>query len=157
MSEQYDAWPWVTQDWSSANTHSYVKLASDTRIEQFEARMVEFAKTLPIPSDDGKINPLYTFSFLNAGDIHLYSKALRAYKLGGDITTVNTFALIAVLILIMASINFTNLTSAQAIKRTREVRYPQNTWCKPQANHAAIFIRECPDQPVGACYQHDNG
>ena len=121
VPDRYEAWPWVTQDWSSANTHSYVKLMEKTDIDTFRTRLDEFAMTLPIPTGPGMSKPLYTFSLLNAADIHLYSEALRPFKLGGDITTVNTFAMIAILILLMASINFTNLASAQAIKRSREV------------------------------------
>lgn len=121
VPEQYEAWPWVTQDWRSANTHSYVKLAANTKIEEFKTRLMEFAGTLPIPTGEGMSAPLFSFSLINAADIHLYSEALRPFKLGGDITTVNTFSLIAILILVMASINFTNLASAQAIKRSREV------------------------------------
>lgn len=121
VPDRYEAWPWVTEDWRSANTHTYVKLRETTTIDDFSAKLKSFSNTLPIPTGEGMTVPLFSFSLINAADIHLYSEALRPYKLGGDITTVNTFALIAILILIMASINFTNLASAQAIKRSREV------------------------------------
>lgn len=121
VPERYEAWPWVTQDWSSANTHTYVKLNSNTTARNFTAQLREFEETLPIPKAEGNNVALFSFSVINAADIHLYSDALRPYKLGGDITTVNTFSLIAVLIMLMAIINFTNLASAQAIKRSKEV------------------------------------
>lgn len=121
VPDRYEAWPWVTEDWRSANTHTYVKLRETTAIYDFSVKLKSFSNTLPIPTGEGMTVPLFSFSLINAADIHLYSEALRPYKLGGDITTVNTFALIAILILIMASINFTNLASAQAIKRSREV------------------------------------
>lgn len=121
VPDRYEAWPWVIQDWRSANTHTYLKLNPTTPINAFSGRLNQFAGTLPIPITEGSNLPLFSFSLINAADIHLYSDALRPYKLGGDITTLNTFSLIAVLIILMASINFTNLASAQAIKRAREI------------------------------------
>ena len=121
VPDRYEAWPWVTQDWRSANTHTYVKLNPTTTIDVFAAQLSQFTKTLPISITEGNDLPLFSFSLINAANIHLYSDALRPYRLGGDITTLNTFSLIAVLILLMASINFTNLASAQAIKRSREI------------------------------------
>lgn len=121
VPERYEAWPWVTEDWRSANTHTYVKLNSNITIDDFSAQLSEYGQTLPISKAEGNNLPLFSFSVINAADIHLYSEALRPYKLGGDITTVNTFSMIAVLILVMALINFTNLASAQAIKRSKEV------------------------------------
>lgn len=119
---RYVNWPWVTQDWNSLTNHSYIKLKAGSNIDAFSAKFAEYVKTLPIKDSSGTSNiPRFSFSLINVADIHLYSTALRGFKPGGDITTVNTFALIAVLILVMASINFTNLASAQAIKRSKEV------------------------------------
>lgn len=119
---QYVAWPWVTQDWNSLTNHTYIKLSPSSNIDTFAQNFTSFVKTLPITKiGAGNDNPRFRFSLINVADIHLYSGALRGFKEGGDITAVNTFALIALLILIMASINFTNLASAQAIKRSKEV------------------------------------
>ena len=119
---RYVAWPWVTEDWNSLTNHTYVKLSKNTTLENLQTKFADYIRTVPIKANSGTNNiPRFSFSFINAADIHLHSTALRPFKAGGDIMTVNTFSLIAVLILLMASINFTNLASAQAIKRSKEV------------------------------------
>lgn len=119
---RYMAWPWVTQDWNSLTNHTYIKLKSHITIDDFAMKFSQYAKSIPITAIDSSNNePHFSFSFINMADIHLYSTALRPFKPGGDIMAVNSFSLIAILILIMASINFTNLSSAQAIKRSKEV------------------------------------
>jgi len=57
---------------------------------------------------------LYLFPL---NDIHLYSVMGK----GGDITYVYIFSLIAVFILIIACINFMNLSTARAARRSREI------------------------------------
>ena len=54
-------------------------------------------------------------------DIHLGEAQLTAMRPGNDRRTVATFAIVAVLILIMACINFVNLSTARAGQRAREV------------------------------------
>jgi putative ABC transport system permease protein len=52
---------------------------------------------------------------------HLYSYFENGKQSGGEIETVRLFALIAAFILLVACINFMNLSTAQSEKRAREV------------------------------------
>ena len=53
-------------------------------------------------------------------DIHLYNAGIRD-KPRGDIRHLRIFSAIAVLIILIACVNFVNLTTARAVKRAREV------------------------------------
>lgn len=122
VPSRYENWPWVSQDWNSLTNHSYFKLAEGITKKAVDTRLQQFSKTLPIDTIEGSVDtPRITFSTINVADLHLYSTTQTGFKASGDIVSVNTFALIALLILLMASINFTNLASVQAIKRSREV------------------------------------
>ncbi len=61
------------------------------------------------------------FNFINVRDIHLYSDKTGHLKPNGSITTVISFAIAALLILVIASINFMNLSTARALRRAKEV------------------------------------
>ncbi|HWK35451.1 ABC transporter permease [Sphingomonas sp.] len=62
-----------------------------------------------------------TYSFVNARDVHLGEAQGSAMTPGNDRRSITTFAVVAVLILAMACINFTNLATARASQRAREV------------------------------------
>jgi len=53
-------------------------------------------------------------------DIHLYSEISDDFALVGSIKNVYIFSIVALIILIMAGVNYTNLSTAQTIKRTKE-------------------------------------
>lgn len=57
----------------------------------------------------------------NADDIHLTSSRELEFKANGNITHVYLFSIIAVLILVIAIINFMNLATSRSTKRAREV------------------------------------
>jgi putative ABC transport system permease protein len=59
--------------------------------------------------------------FVNVADVHLGEGQVAAMSPGNDRTTILTFAIIALLILAMAMVNFTNLATARASQRAREV------------------------------------
>jgi putative ABC transport system permease protein len=61
------------------------------------------------------------FRLVNVRDIHLGPAQNGAMRPGNDRTTIITFAIIALLILGMAVVNFTNLATARASQRAREV------------------------------------
>jgi putative ABC transport system permease protein len=107
--------------WMSA---TYVKLYQpDDKITVFDG-LNKFA-TERGPSWAGEINSdkenSDKFNFINIRDIHLYSDKLDNLKPGGSFTTVIYFTTAAVLILLIASINFMNLATARALRRAKEV------------------------------------
>ena len=59
--------------------------------------------------------------FVNLRDVHLGVADGGAQRPGNDQRTITTFAIIAILILGMAVVNFTNLATARASQRAREV------------------------------------
>ncbi|HVJ01354.1 MAG TPA: ABC transporter permease, partial [Sphingomonas sp.] len=61
------------------------------------------------------------FGLVNIRDVHLGKAQMYPLTPGNDAGTVTTFAVIALLVLGMASINFTNLATARASQRAREV------------------------------------
>ena len=58
---------------------------------------------------------------VNVADVHLGEAQAAAMAPGNDRTTIITFAIVALLILGMAVVNFTNLATARASQRAREV------------------------------------
>lgn len=89
-----------------------------------------FKKGVSIPEINEKISAVYqkhsgsknTTLFIRPyADQYLYDNYEGAVQSGGRITYVRLFSLIAILILVMASINFINLSTASASKRMKEV------------------------------------
>lgn len=87
-------------------------------------------KGVSIPEINEKISAVYqkhsgsknTTLFIRPyADQYLYDNYEGAVQSGGRITYVRLFSLIAILILVMASINFINLSTASASKRMKEV------------------------------------
>ncbi|WP_020527201.1 ABC transporter permease [Flexithrix dorotheae] len=62
-----------------------------------------------------------TYQLQPVADIHLHSHYLRELKANGNLLMVNALILIASIILILAVINFINLSIAQSLKRLKEV------------------------------------
>ncbi len=61
------------------------------------------------------------FAFVPIADVHLGRAQIGAMTPGNDARTITTFAIVALLILGMACVNFTNLATARAGQRAREV------------------------------------
>lgn len=117
--------PWVTDRWTSMNTYIYVKFKSITDVEVIRPQMKEFIDanvTFHIPGIE-HLTPsdFISFNLQPVPRIHLYSTVQEDMRPGGNITTVYTFTAIALLILLIASINFMNLATARSMERAREV------------------------------------
>ncbi len=107
-------------------THTYMRLAKDTNPSEVAARLPGFLDShLPEYEDESGIifKPHQWNSILmrKVTDIHLYSHTMNELEPNSDIKYVTLFTLIAVFILIIACINFMNLSTARAAKRAKEV------------------------------------
>jgi len=112
--------PWVFDHWFSVNSYLYFKLSDGNSIEQLRPRMVEFLDAVVTGSDNAP-SEFMRFPVTSLPDIYLFGKGLGEMKDGGDINLVIAFSAVAILILIVASINFVNLSTARASQRAKEV------------------------------------
>ncbi len=112
--ERYSAGVEWMQDYGSNFTDTFVELAPRADFKTVDAKV---QKILPYITE----NP-GTYAFLHPmKDWHLRSNFEGGKKVGGQIVYVRLFALIAFIILLIACINFMNLSTARSEKRAKEV------------------------------------
>lgn len=107
-------------NWGSNGGWVYVRLREGASGADINAQMRAF-QNRNIPDDMGAFREELEFALVNARDVHLGKAKRAAMTPANDAKTIATFAIIAMLILGMAAINFTNLATARAGQRAREV------------------------------------
>ncbi len=116
---------WVAEYWTSLNTFLYLKLRKNISPNVVSDRFKNIVATKVPPLKVGEAEfiaaDVMTLSLHNVRDIHLKSEGLGGIKPGGDIIIVYIFSTVAVLILIIACINFMNLSTARSLQRAREI------------------------------------
>ncbi|UFH53060.1 ABC transporter permease [Spirosoma sp. KNUC1025] len=110
---------WDSDGWGSNNNYTFVllkdKINSATANEKIKHVTAEHLKGVVEDVSHRQI-------FLHpATKWHLYSKQENGQLVDGKIGTVHLFSLIAALILLVAAVNFINLTTARSEKRAKEV------------------------------------
>jgi putative ABC transport system permease protein len=101
--------------WNNNSTHNFILLKPHADISTVNARIRNFvAKHLNQPTT-GEIF-LYPVSRL-----HLYGNFVNGIESGGNIEVVKVFLIIAAFILLIACINFMNMSTARSEKRAKEV------------------------------------
>lgn len=87
--------------------------------------MDQFVDThFPVPDFAGpgvKASNIITLNSLNVKELHLNSPGIGEHRNPGEMSTVIIFTAIATLILLIACINFINLSTARATQRAKEV------------------------------------
>jgi putative ABC transport system permease protein len=121
---------WADQEdfmtqWGWQSGWVYVKLRPGADADAINAQMEAFEKrNIPDQVFGGQRTNQGDFSefkLVNIADVHLGEAQEAAMTPGNDRRSIVTFAVIAVLILAMACVNFTNLATARASQRAREV------------------------------------
>jgi putative ABC transport system permease protein len=111
--------------WGEQDGWIYLKLRPGSDVKQMQAEEPAWEKRNIPDEPNGNIHYNHGDSedwhFINLADVHLGKAQFAGMAAGNDGTTIATFAIIAVLILGMAIVNFTNLATARAGQRAREV------------------------------------
>jgi putative ABC transport system permease protein len=117
--------PTFMTQWGWQSGWVYADLKPGTDVTQLEAAMPAWEKrNIPDETNNGvrtNQGDDQDWHFVNVQDIHLGKAQDGAMTPGNDKRTVATFSVIAMLILGMAIVNFTNLATARAGQRAREV------------------------------------
>jgi len=111
--------------WGCQSGWVYLKVRPGTDIRQLQAQEPAWEKRNIPDEPNGAIRYNHgdeeDWHFVNLRDIHLGQAQGGAMTPGNDRRSIATFAIIALLILGMAVVNFTNLATARASQRAREV------------------------------------
>ncbi|HEV3223488.1 MAG TPA: ABC transporter permease [Puia sp.] len=106
---------WDDEFWDNNRPNTFVQLKPQVNFEALSARI----KTISQIHSKGSVKEEIFLHPLNKW--HLYSKFENGKEAGGIIDTVRMFMLIAGFILLIACINFMNLSTARSEKRAKEV------------------------------------
>jgi putative ABC transport system permease protein len=121
---------WADQDdfltqWGWQSGWVYLKLRPGADANAINAQMEAFEKrNIPDQVFGGQRTnqgDIAEFKLTNIADIHLGEAQAASMTPGNDRRSIITFGVIAALILAMACVNFTNLATARASQRAREV------------------------------------
>jgi putative ABC transport system permease protein len=116
--ENYKSSSWMTT-WINNAVYTYVKLAPNVKEAQIEKQFPAFMEKY-MGGDMRKFGFHFTLSLIPLKDVYFDDAAFDGIK-HGDKTVVYIFLSVAVLILLIACINFMNLSTIRAAERSKEV------------------------------------
>jgi putative ABC transport system permease protein len=107
--------PGIYDSWGYVDFYTYLLLKNNADIRPLQAHAADFVKRHD-PDDRG-----YAISFEKMSDAYLHSAAIRQPGPTGSLTNVYLFSCIAVFIMLIACVNFMNLSTARSLERAKEV------------------------------------
>ncbi len=112
-----------TEEWWSANYITYLLLNDGKQIDNLGTQVAQYMQKvskeeLQFPAANG--NNYLTYHPEPLKKIHLYSP-LEGLEPNGNITYIYVLSIIALMILLIACVNYTNLATAQSVGRSTEI------------------------------------
>ena len=121
----------TAQTWSNIGFYTYLVLNKDADPKKLEAKFPDLVAKYVVPevvhdmgvslAEAQKSVNTFRFFLQPLTDIHLYSNTKYELEANGDIQYVYIFSALAIFIMLLACVNFTNLSTASSAKRAREV------------------------------------
>ena len=104
------------EEWGTANDYTFVRARSPVAAAALPAQLEALVARLQAENPD-----VWTLRAMPLPNVHLHSTAEYDTDASGSIRTVYGFAAVALLILLIACINYVNLATARAVRRAGEV------------------------------------
>jgi predicted permease len=101
-------------NWGNSGPQTFVVLERGTSVDEFNKKIAGFIST----KTDDKHRTLFVARYSNG---YLYGNYENGVQTGGRIEYVRLFSIVALFILLIACINFMNLSTARATRRIKEV------------------------------------
>lgn len=117
----------IFSSWGYVDFYTYLLLKENTRIESLQAQSAAFVKRHN-SEDKG-----YTISFEKMNGAYLHSAAIRQPGSTGSLLNVYLFSCIGIFIMLIACINFMNLSTARSLERAKEVGVRKVLGVKPSS------------------------
>ncbi len=133
---------WGTRNFSDNVTFAYVRLAEGVNLDELCLKIPDFIDRHlgSRNTEEHGIVWAHEWIFLNfmkVSDIHLHSHFMGEMEANSDIRYVAIFAVIAAFVLLIASTNYINLATTQAMQRSKEVGLRKVTG----ANRGVLIIQ----------------
>lgn len=119
------------QNWSNVGEYTYIKLTPGADVKKLEAKFPELVAAHVVPeiqrdmgvslAEAQKSISSFVFYLKPIDQIHLYSSNKDELAINGSIKYVYIFGALAFFIILLAAVNFTNLSTAASIQRSKEV------------------------------------
>ena len=105
--------------------HIYFTLVKGAKIEQINQMMPQILDDYFEPfealKDNAKNSDYLTFPSLNIKDLHLEAEGIGEHRPRGSMSDIINYSIVAAFVLVIAAINFMNLSTARASTRAKEV------------------------------------
>jgi len=108
--------------WFQLSRYTYVLLQDESQIAPFEEKLKTFSATRVNPwLKENKLQAAVTFAVQPLRSIHFDTEYVEDLSTPGNISYIYIFSVVAVFLLLIASINYMNLATARSAKRAKEV------------------------------------
>lgn len=111
--------PRLLEGWYNNTVYTYILIHPNSSLAAVQSKLPDLVEKYLASADEGK----FKFSFFTQAltDIHLYSNLSYEIGANGSISFVIIFGSIGIIVLLLACINYINLSTAYATERFKEV------------------------------------
>jgi ABC-type antimicrobial peptide transport system permease subunit len=112
--KKLEAMGWADDYWGNNSYRTFTMLNEGADLAAFNEKFNDFT------AKNSEMEDVSDFLF-PIQDLHLYSKFENGKSVGGKIELIRMFGIVSIIVLLIAAINFVNLSTAQSDKRSKEV------------------------------------